>query len=84
MAKSDPKPLVVTKRSFINNRIVEAGQVATPVGKPGSNFKDEAPSAKEVREAPTTREVAGTNGKPPNGPPATPANPVPTPAEPLA
>jgi hypothetical protein len=69
----------VLKRSFINDRLVEPGEIVVYDGKPGSNL--EAVDAKGVKDAPSKRDIAPHNTAP-NGPAAEPASPLPV--EPLA
>jgi hypothetical protein len=73
----------VLKRSFVNNALVEPGQIVEydpgKGGKAGSNL--ELVDEKEAKDAPTKRDLAPHNVRP-NGPPADPASPLPI--EPLA
>jgi hypothetical protein len=74
----------VLKRSFINNGLVEPGQIVEyDPGKDGTIGDNlELVSAKEAKDSPTKRELAPNNVQP-NGPAAEPASPITT-AEPLA
>jgi hypothetical protein len=75
------KKFIVKERSFIDNKLVEPGQIVeidTKLMTPGKALEPADPD--DVKNAKPKRELSmQENNKQPNGPPAEPASPLPIP-----